>query len=227
MADLFDIDGESGGATPWEWTSVTNEGSSTFALDAAAACHGTAGYRATSDGTATNEAYGRIDFTASAHTYVRGYFKLSSDAVTSAGAKIFLLSLWVGGTYVFYIAAEGSSVDPYPPYRWYINLDGTIDADTTTFSLNAWHYIEMHHYNHAVDGGAEVSVDSTQLTTTLGAGNERVLTRCHAGAYNRNLTVGTIDVDSVKGQTTGPIGPVACGTIVPQVFSFYQRLRSI
>ncbi len=48
---LFIIDGESAGSTPWEFDSLSEEGSNTVALAAAAKNNGDYGYKITFDGT--------------------------------------------------------------------------------------------------------------------------------------------------------------------------------
>ena len=69
---VFLIDGESAGSTPWEWDSLTEEGTMTLALDPNADSgndgSGTNGYTMTGDGT-NNIACGVYSFADQADFY--------------------------------------------------------------------------------------------------------------------------------------------------------------
>jgi len=167
--ELFLINGEDAGTTPWEFDSITNEGSNVFTLDSDATHRGTNGYSVTFDGT-NNDCYAVKAFDVSQdEVYVRGYVYIDSGFTLPEYQTTQLLTIRDGSTLLADIrirrGASGSGV----PTQWQIRgQDITSTTSTTNFSLGAWHCIEAHwKAGTGADGGVELWVDGNSAFSEM------------------------------------------------------------
>ncbi len=164
---LFLIDGEDAGSTPWEFDSVIVGGSNTFALDVAAKNNGTYGYKASFVGSPPDRNSRGIKTLSDPSTiYVRAYVFLSAGfAMGAAYENLQLLALVDGMTDIIVLGVyehDGGELARW----WKISEVGGVgeENDTTNFSLNAWHYLEIKFVaGTGSDGIVECRVDGTVL----------------------------------------------------------------
>jgi hypothetical protein len=211
---LFLIDGESAGATPWEFTAIVDDGTAAFALDGAAKQNGSYGYSATFDGASRN-CYGRKALSDLAEIYVRAYVYIPSTfAMTITYTTVTILDLGDGSTIAinFGFYCHGSTV----PARWKwksevagINTEAT---STTNFSMDAWHRIEIH-WVSAADGGMEILVDGTSIISDLTGQNTSAIALDNLFVGNSEDGGGHVPaagavfyLDDIKASATGWVG---------------------
>lgn len=210
---LLIIDGEDAGSTPWEFDSLTEAGSNTFALDGDAANNGSYGYKATLDGS-NADAHGVVAFgSAQSDIYVRTYVYISSGLSVGDGGYNYLSFLYIsdsaggeGNTCAFFAVRNygGNEVA-----HWYVGGNGASDVSTATnFSVGAWHYVELHYVEDASVGGIEAWVDGTQIVDDIDQDSSgRSASRIYAGAGP--VGAGVIDdaadfiyIDDLKADTS-------------------------
>lgn len=164
---IFLIDGESAGSTPWEFDSISESGSNTFALSSAAANNGSYGYKLTWDG--TNEGcYATKDqaFSTPNDFYLRFYIYIPSGQTIDSSGYLGLMNLVDFTTYAVYsyIKADGTGT----PERWRFVLQGITSYESNTnFTMDAWHYVEVHYVQSSTVGGIQVWVDGDSIIDDL------------------------------------------------------------
>ena len=220
-ANIFVIDGEAAGTTPWEWTSLTEEGSNTFALDPNAKNNGVNGYKATLDGT-NDLCYGEKSIAGTPSTiYIRGYFYFPSSnyPYSQAGtARYFNLCAIRSATQDLALLRITAGSSGITKTIFYYRTDTTLNqALSGSISTGAWHYIELYYKIHASSGEASLWIDGSLETAKTGLNtSSNTITNYRAGIlYGQTPT--DMDpneyfyIDDVLANTTGPIGvhPIA------------------
>jgi hypothetical protein len=217
MATLLTIEGESGGAHPWEFTDCLVGTSNTFELSTSAVHLGTNGYRATYAGT-IDAAYGYLDIASATEIYYREYVRISAGFSLGANYQsIPILYLRSTVTNVVYVEIYDSDADKIAD-RWFVHGTGIANVNTATnFSLNAWHLVEVHWLaGTGANGGAEVKIDGTSIYSDLDHDlTAYAITRIAVGDNGINgcspVAGGVIDYDDVKALDTGWVGAAAGG----------------
>ncbi len=217
---LFIIDGESAGSTPWEFSSIVEDGTNTFSLQAAAKNHGDNGYRALMDGS-NQLAYGRLNIVGQGEIYCRAYLYLSNNFDLGANYDVLgIFSLRIGGTtsISFGLRSEGATVAS----QWRITGTGVTGLNTNTnFSFLTWHYVELYFLQETGGGGngvAKVWIDGDlvldQSGISIGSGDiSRIYVGSAGGATPNNGDF--IYFDDIKADTS-PVGayPAAGGIVI-------------
>jgi len=236
---LFLIDGEDAGSTPWEFDSITNDGSCTFAIDATAKNNGSYGYKASYDGTNRN-CYGVVNLSDPSTIYVRGYVYIPS-------------AFEMGGTYetcvLFYLFDGTTDIIVLSAYchgttsmaRWHkISEVSGVDEETdsvTNFSTDAWHYLEIKFVagtgsdgivecrcdGDTLFGGADTGLSTSALAPeALYVGNysERGQEPAN-GAY-----MYFDDIKASASDWVGAYSEAGGGVSVPVMQNHYRRLRA-
>ena len=212
---LFIIDGESAGSTPWEFDSLSEEGSNTVALAAAAKNNGDYGYKITFDGT-NDYAYGIKTFVEQTELYVRlyVYFPAGLD-LGGAYANHFILRLFDGGTYIAGLGVRSTLSTPSTPNQWYFDyrFAAGYAAGLTT---NTWHYIEIRFLQHGSAGGAEGWINGDAIFSDVNQAEAAAVDTIHVGAPGGGSIPGAADylyIDDIKADTSY-IGAYSVGGIV-------------
>lgn len=197
------IDGEDAGATPWEFDSISQFGSSTFELSSERVNHGSYAYKGYSDG--SNPAYGNYDWTNDdkVEYWVRFYIYLgliSTGHDTYSSFRIFQGS-GDGGTDIdFRIRTNDVGEFAY----WYLDAPYYQNSGTN-FSLDAWHMVEIRHVSHASTGGVEIYIDGDSAISDLDQDT--------SGEFFNSLQIGVrqaigsgdlIYIDDLVGDTSQP-----------------------
>lgn len=162
---LFILDGEDAGSTPWEFDSVTNEGSNVFSLQAGAKNNGTYGYSIVFDGI-NNDCYALKAFaSAKNEVYVRAYVYIDSTLVIPAWGVLGLFSIRDGTTILCKAWVRNNTGSAAVPNTWRVGgQDLTTVLSATNYSTDTWHYIELHwKKGSGADGGAQVWVDGDSI----------------------------------------------------------------
>jgi len=203
---LFILDGEDAGSTPWEWTSINNSGSATFALDGAAKNNGSYGYTFTPD--STNTAYGRKTFTAIDEIYVRFYIFIPTGFNVGTGAgeyvDVAMFNAVLSDEIRFGIYTTSGGV----PNSWRFWVNYTPQYSTTNFSLNSWHRIEIRYYKYASTGGGELWIDGTSVLSDYDQTISAQASSFYLGCELATSAPGAGDVlyfDDIKADTS-PVG---------------------
>ena len=166
MAILLDIDGEDGGllagGSPWEWTSIDNDGGTNdFSLSEASAKHGTYGYQAVL-AEDSGDAQGRADFTETADVYLRFSFEVD----VWAGAEdeyipiAILLNSSANTTMKFILHRTGTA--GWCGYTVQVNNGASTiinKRDIDVFQIGVTYCVEIHYLSDATVGGAEVWIN--------------------------------------------------------------------
>jgi hypothetical protein len=156
--DIFGpINAETGDTS--QFSSFVTADGVTFAASSGSKAHGDYGFIFTGDGSHSGE-YGVIGFTDKTEIYVRFYVYMPADQIaTAAWANIIPFYLNDGATNLvaFALRCNASAV----PYNWRITGDQITAANSATnFSLDAWHYVEIHwKAGTGANGGAVVKVE--------------------------------------------------------------------
>lgn len=222
---LWILDGEDAGSTPWEWTAITNAGSATFALDAAAKQNGDYGY--TFDTNGTDLANGRKAITPIDEIYVRFYIFIPTGFTIGTGPGNYMNVAWfnAGDEVKFGFAGAEGGV----PTKWVARVGYDQTYPTTNFSLNEWHCIEIRYLKHASAGGAEFWVDGDSAASDLDQAQNVQATNFYLGASYISDVIGAGDniyFDDIKADTS-PVGAysAAGGLSIPIVERYYRGLR--
>ena len=161
---LFLADAEpAGGVGDFDGTST--EGDMSIAGIEAAQCHGSYGYKITYDGT-NDLAYGYFTLSDLTELWVRMYVYLPSS-LTPGGTwkQLYLIQLYDGASYAIRMGIQSNATPAY--YTWVSQVSGQgLGQSATNFSLDAWHYIEVHWISDGEVGGASVKVDGSGLIIT-------------------------------------------------------------
>lgn len=227
FAEIFNINGENAGSTPWEFDSLSEEGSNTIALNAAAKCHGDYGYRITFDGT-NDVAYGVIGFSEQGDMYVRKYIKIPSTFdCGGAFSEIRTLGLYDGGTWV---CGMGFKTEGAGPSTWLMRYRFTSLTDNTNFTMDTWHYIDFYFNNDAAAGGCTMWVDGDQILTDMDQDSSAYLPdSAQIGSIycgNPPSADDYFDIDTILADTSGPIGPYGGGGSIVPLLSEQRRRRT-
>jgi hypothetical protein len=210
---VFLLDGEDAGSTPWEFGSLTQEGSNIFALDAAAADHGSYGYRASFDG--TNEGcYATKSYTNQTDLYFRFYVRINSGFNCTEEGEVTLLSWYVGGSITARITIYASGSTTPNRFIYYVDWAGQKES-STGFAIGSWIRVEVRLVVHASTGGMLVWVNGTQIVDAKLALTYNTSDYAHNTLYVGNRTGlavpgsgDSIDFDDIKCDTS-PIGEYA------------------
>ena len=202
-------DGEDGGATPWEFDSISNAGTATFALNADAALHGNQGYRVTGDG-ATTATYGLIDVIPGAGFYLRCYLRIMENAegLTHGHIPQFIqlyADAWRAG-----VGARAWQGTPDTRLtQWRVEGSALSSAGSVTnWSTGVTHRVELRWIQHADGaGGMVVWIDGDEIFSQTDVNNDYAINKIRIGMNNAALASGHyVDFDDIKIATTGPIG---------------------
>jgi hypothetical protein len=162
---VFLIDGEDAGSTPWEFAYLTQEGTNTIALAAAALNNGSYGYRVAFDG--TNEGcYGTYSYTNQTDLYFRFYVRINTGFNTPSDGLVALCSWYAGGSVAARVGilSDGGTT----PNTWRLINDWAGSASQTSgFAIGSWVRIEVRLVVHASTGGWQVWVNGTFLEDHL------------------------------------------------------------
>lgn len=221
-ADIAVIDGEDAGTTPWEFSSLFQQGGNTIALNAAAAIHESNGYRVTFDGT-NSLCAGKKNHLEQTNYHARYYFKLKSGFhLVHDGDDFTPISLMDGGVHIlrpefYYHSGSGK-------FGYILRLThngGTIAVivknNDDIFTTNTKYYLELHYVSGAlgtggyqlwIDGVSEGSDFATYATSNYKPDEVRVGS---VAADSAPAAGDYIDLDDLLLSTTGPIGPYAGG----------------
>jgi hypothetical protein len=218
---LWIIDGEDAGSTPWEWSTITNGGSATFALDASAKQYGDYGYLFTSNG--LDDAYGRYNFTARDEIYVRFYLFIPTgfNIGTGAGEQMYIamFNAVLGDEVRFGINTKAGGV-PFSYILW-VNYVSNYSADDTV-TLNAWNCIEIRYLKHATAGGAELWINGSKLISDLDQAIAAQASQFYLGCQYQTSAIGAGDnlsFDDVKADTAYVGAYAAAGGGAPKFLS--------
>lgn len=228
MGVLFDADGEDAGSTPWEWTTLYENGTdNVFDLSSAKANNGTYSYRRHVATAGDHLLAATAAITDSSEVFFRFYVWIPSYAQTGWSIEG-IAALCDGDIYTrpltLFIENTGDSGDPD---RWYWNYGGTTGNSATNFSVDAWHCIEMH-YLGVEAGKIEIWVDEDEILDTgeldLSANSIDVVGCGSMQSVSRGVT--DFYYDDIKAATEY-IGPVVeeSGSSVPILAQYYRRLR--
>lgn len=164
-ADLFVIDGEDAGANPWEFDSITKQGSCDFSLQASAKHAGSNGYMMQGDGV-NNLIRGNKTLVDEQDFYSRVYVKIPSGIADTVGGPMSLylplLAAWDGSDAIFSIGLRFQTNDAQ---GWYVHniYEDVYNHIATNYSEDAWHYLEMRNFLDGVDGHFTAKIDGTQV----------------------------------------------------------------
>lgn len=236
---LFLIDGEDAGTTPWEFSSVVDDGTCVFDLNDTAEQNGTYGYKALFDGASRN-CYATLDLADPSTIYFRGYVKFSAGfAMGSTYENVNLFLLRDGTTDIIVFGAYCH--DATELVRWWkiSEVDGIAEeTDATEFSLNVWHRIEIKFVaGTGSDGIVECKCDGTTL---FGAADTGLSTSALApdtlivGGYEDRgqepANGAYMYFDDIKAATGDWVGEYSeaggGGSSIPAIMQYYRRLRA-
>lgn len=204
---LFIIDGEDAGSTPWEFDSLTEEGSNTFALDVNAKNNGSYGYRATFDGV-NDDCRGVKAFSEVNEIYARAYIYIKADLDLDATSRaLTVFALYDGATRICRvdIKAGGGSATPI---MWAFDDRDHSATSEINFSRGAWHYIEIHwKAGTGADGGGQFWVDGDLLFDSLDGDHtaylvDEIRIGGMASTGYPDTNGDTIDFDDIKADTS-------------------------
>lgn len=164
MAYLLDINGEDpgleGGGTPWEFDSIDDDGGTNpFSLQAAAAIHGSYGYRSLFTG--SGDSRGIVGFAETADIYFRLYFEVDTYA-GSEDNYFDGITLWDGSNATASLRLYRTATTNNFGYRLYINNGGVtlIDkANDNKFVIGTSYCVEIHYLSDESVGGAEIFIN--------------------------------------------------------------------
>jgi hypothetical protein len=233
FANLVDINGEDPGlevgGTPWEFTSIDDDGgTNTFELSAAAALSGSFGYISSFAG--GGDAYGKKTFSETLDVFARFNFKIVSyaggddDSFYGFGLNDNATGLAVQMR--FYRTATADTFG----YRLYVNNGGDVALDNPNdnlFVVGTTYCIEVNYLSDALVGGAELFINGAShdsnftLNTATYDADE-----LYIGPWSGVLANGDIfyyDDIVVADAYIGPI--VAGGSMVPILANQNRRRR--
>jgi hypothetical protein len=215
-ADIFVIDGEDAGTTPWEFDSLTEEGTSDFFLQGGAAHKGSYGYKLISDGS-SDDTNGIKNVSNLTEFYCREYVWIPSDFTDTVGGPLsnyvplLVLKDTTQGTEVAVLGFACQEGSPHGWFAWNV-LDDNYDGFDASFSTDAWHYIEIY---VQLDADAQIImyVDGSQIITyTPGDASMFEIDQVIVGSVfmaGGNAIAASGDYlyfDDIIADTTGPIG---------------------
>jgi hypothetical protein len=227
IADIAVIDGEDAGTTPWELDSLTEDAGNTFTLSAAAALHGSGGYKMDiAPGPGGPQCFGERTFTGTNDIYERFYFYIPSwNQTDGQNTRYALIRDGTTRLVTFYLYWHSAS-STFGVYciiqhgggsaAIYNNIAGS------DISLNTPYYIDVRYKGgDAATGGGEIWLNGASKGSNFTLNTSAYQPdRAQLGTYYYSgvtCPTGTIYFDDLLLSTTGPIGAYsgAEGAIFP------------
>jgi len=231
--DIFGpINAETGDTS--QFNSTTVEGTGTFDAHADALAHGSYGFRAIADGT-NNEFRGNKTLSDLTEIYFRVYFNIDPNMLLPASGGAFVCALMDGSTTLLRFGPRNSTGGAAAPNQWYCSGQGWSGTLTTTnFTLDAWHYLDVHWLaGTGADGGATAWIDANATPLINDVDNN--LTAYAADGLRVGITDASVlaegdyvYIDDILGKTTGPIGvytEAGAGAAIPILAHYYRMMR--
>lgn len=175
MAQLWEADGESAGVEPWEFTSILEEATNDFSLQAGAAHNGSYGYRASFGNGQNESACGRIELGSDySELYIQfGINMVQMDTLYPGGQLFIVLGqkvtydlMWVK---IKQISDEASDWGLHYRIIKSVGYEDVIDS-STLWSGSGWHKIDI--YLKATqfggDGGGRIWLDGVLKGQNMG-----------------------------------------------------------
>lgn len=236
-ADIAVIDGEAAGETPWEFTALLEQGLCTYSLDAAAAIHGTGGYKLLFDGN-NKYTYAYRSIAAQTEVYRRVYWKIPAFSATN-GAWYRMYPVHSGGSdlvqlFLTYHTAGGGSFGYLLTTRDNSGVQAVIDKSANAvFLKDTEYFLDFHWKQGAGNGGCQFWINGVSEASNFTYTNTTyTAARINSGitAGSANPAVGSVMYfDDLLVSTTGPIGeydpgviPLTAGVDFPP-FLFWSR----
>lgn len=159
-ADIFVIDGEDAGTTPWEWDSLVEEAGNTVTLSAANPAHGSYSYEIAFGGS-NDRVYATVSFTELTEIYFRFYFEFNQFSADTGEIRLLYLSdIGVNACGFLYLqgTGAGNGIGYTLLHRDNTGLRTAVDhsADEIFFP-NTRYWIDIHWVQGSSnDGGIEM-----------------------------------------------------------------------
>ena len=216
-ADILVIDGESGGSTPWEFDSITEDGSCVFQQSSGAAIHGSGGYEAVPTNNNTdNDMYGTKSFSSQSDMYLRYYFKVSSDWVCSDDEGFYVRPLYENIYYTILLLFKYDLANTaFGVNVYFRDTSGAVllteRLEENVIYRGTSYCFEFRYVSHASTGGASFWLDQvlqdSDYTKDTSTFTPNILTPGIQGFYGSpTITAGKLYFDDIVLSTTGPIG---------------------
>ncbi len=230
---IFIIDGEDAGTTPWEFDSINEDLSSTFALAGAAANNGSNGYEATFDGVDIT-CHGVFGFAQQSEIFIRFYLFVPTGFTigSTSGRYTTIFDLGDGGF-------VGATIRIRTTTGGVVNQIGgsyrteAFTFESTFFSVNAWHYIEVRFLNDAFNGGMEWWVDGNLISQDLDQDtSSRFMDGFRIGGISSNDQPGANDsfyIDDIKADTSqvGAFPPAGTAATIVPILDHHNRMMAM
>jgi len=229
---LFIIDAESPGESPYEFDSVSEEGSNTIAPDMDANSgngDSTQGYKITFDGI-NDYAYGSYAFTEQTVLYIRTYIYIPTALEIGSWKELRVMNLKDGGAVQGNWGLESTGDATFA--KWQLRWGATNQQTDTNFSLDTWHYVEIYFLQDGAAGGVRLYVDGDIVLSDLDQDTSSVaIDGIDVGSFSANGAPGPGDyfyIDDIKADTSqvGAYSGDAGISIVPFIMQQMRRRRS-
>ena len=179
---IFLADGENiDDVSPYEFDSVVEEVGNTFALDAAAAIHGTKGYKVAFRG-AADGAYGNVAIDSRLKAHKRWYMYFPSDSYPHHADPV--LRAWYG----MYLLSAGA--DPFAAYIQFASNDSVVQVNRLYYYVNTGmadsgilgdsistdtsHYLEIYYKIGDGDGAVELLLNGVSIASASALTNDNL-----------------------------------------------------